>query len=255
MSKAKISLQGDDRVKALFPEHERAYFDQSKASTRVEPRYVVWIDMMGAKAAMERSLPQAANFFAKIHDAVLRGAPRAGVEIVPITDGVFMLAQSQLALSNAVRLVMLRLCTAFLHERKVEHRFLVRGGIAAGRVLLGREMSAGFRVPQDAVRHAQQLPVGTPIGEAYEAEHDAPPYGLYVHQSARADHAPLDKWPHDRNGHWPWWNPRDSEDIERATLIGEAIASHFQELTNKSVGAYDATKMSRDVQRAKDYFP
>jgi hypothetical protein len=243
------------RLKVLFPEHEQAYFDESKTRHQIEDRYVVWIDVMGAKAAMERSLAQAANFFAKVHDAVLRAAPRSGIEVVPITDGVFLLSQSQIALQDTARLVMMRVCAAFVHEGQQEHRFMVRGGVAAGKVLLGRDMSAGFKVPQDAVHHARQLPVGVAIGQAYDTEHEAPPFGFHVHASARVKSGDLPAWPHDASGLWSWWNSRDSDDIDRAKLFGSELATRFSALKPGTPGAYDTAKMNRDAQRAKHYFP
>ncbi|MCC7388139.1 MAG: hypothetical protein IT431_05155 [Phycisphaerales bacterium] len=204
---------------------------------------------------MATSLQRASNYIAKVHDAILRGTARAGIEVVPITDGAFLLSTSLLALQSAARAAMIRLACSFIHEASPDHRFLVRGGLAAGETILGRDLSAGFADPVDAKLHTRQTPLGVPIGTAYHAERKAPPFGFYVDPSARAPRMPLQPWPCDAHGYWPWWNGKDPDDVDRGRHLGKAIAEHYAAIGSSPTLGYDPKKMVRHTKRAVKYFP
>lgn len=220
-----------------FPAHERAYFDSG--SVKASPAFVAWFDMMGAKVAFTRGLPKAANFIAKMHDALARATPRSGCDVVPITDGAFLITSSALTLRRSLELAMFRLACSFMHETKNEHRFLVRCGIAFGDVIRGRALAIGFQDQADAAPYAHQAPLGLPIGDAHSAESSAPPLGVFVHSSA-ASH-----WGLRAEGSWRWWDTGILAPAQ-ASSLGKAVASYLGTLTweNKAKAA----------QQASDYF-
>ena len=49
--------------------------------------YVAWLDVMGVRAIMSRSLPTSASFVFKLHTAVLH-APHQPLRLYPVMDGV-----------------------------------------------------------------------------------------------------------------------------------------------------------------------
>ncbi len=74
---------GSDRRESQW---DKPYFDNRNLKS--EDRFVAWIGLMGAANNMIASLPKAACFIGKIHDAGLQAAPRFGaVSLHPIADG------------------------------------------------------------------------------------------------------------------------------------------------------------------------
>ena len=63
------------------------YFDASKLPIP-DNEYVAWIDVMGMRANLSKSLPVSANFVFKLHSAVL-DTPHTGIQLYPVMDGVF----------------------------------------------------------------------------------------------------------------------------------------------------------------------
>lgn len=66
------------------------------------------------------------------------------------------------------------------------HRFIVRGALAKGTIQHGRKISSEVS-PDMAPRsgYKQHLLFGIPMIQAFNAEKQAPPFGIYIHESAR----------------------------------------------------------------------
>src|ERR1051326_7793004 len=98
-----------------------------------QPEYVAWIDLMGAKSWMAGSIRRAAEIIGIIHLAGLRAASDHSVKTYPVIDGVYLVGQNKNEFREATHAVMRMLALTFI-SRKSADRFLVRGGIAYGRV-------------------------------------------------------------------------------------------------------------------------
>ncbi len=93
--------------------------------------------------------------------------------------------------------------------------------------------------------------IGMAISHAYEAEGSAPPFGVYIHESARA-FAPRtkDSFPYLTNL-WRWYDDNDALTwATRRTLL-----EHFDWLEKNPVASqYDAEPMRRHKCLAVEYF-
>src|SRR5438309_875923 len=78
-------------------------------------------------------------------------------------------------------------------------RFIVRGGLAFGPAIHGADVpAAASSVVAGPRQYRDSILLGMPMVQAHLAEADAPPFGVFVHESARA-FAPRGEEPlHDR---------------------------------------------------------
>ena len=67
--------------------------------------YVAWVDVMGTKSSMSRSIAETANFIFKLHIAAISAAAVnvANVRLYPVMDGVYATAADQPAMLSFLR--------------------------------------------------------------------------------------------------------------------------------------------------------
>jgi hypothetical protein len=164
------------------------------------PEYVAWIDVMGTQASMSRSLRVTANFIFKLHTAALQ-APHANVRIYPVMDGFYAAAVDQAHMLTFLRSVFVAVAEEFNGMANNHHRFVIRGALAYGPVVHGNTVPAVASQTLGAnANYRDQILLGMPIVQAHLGEASAPPFGLFIHESARA-FAPGGVEPF----HHAWW--------------------------------------------------
>src|SRR5436189_1077743 len=137
--------------------------------------------MMGARAAMTRSIQISANFIGKLHAAVLDAPHTDLLARVPTVDGVYIVASERQPLLNSMRSALRSLARVFVEEPRPDRQFLVRGGIAYGPVVLGADLNATHSTAfgeADNRTYTDAILIGFPVVEAYEVESNAPPFGV-----------------------------------------------------------------------------
>ncbi|ABO89679.1 TPA: hypothetical protein P2N00_001605 [Aeromonas salmonicida] len=212
--------------------------------------YVAWVDVMGIQSAMSRSLSISANFVFKLHIAAL-SAPRENVQIYPVMDGFYACSPCQNAMLAFLRNVLTTMGSIFLETPQPLHRFIARGALAFGPVIHGSQVPDG--VDPGLVGHEQYksaILLGMPIVQANKAEGFAPPFGIYIHESARA-FAPDGQQPF-HHVWWKWVNP-DVSHVWNNLL--ERLSSHYEWCSGRPNRLlYDATRISAHKQLATEYF-
>jgi hypothetical protein len=128
-----------------------------------QPEYVAWIDLMGARGWMAGSIRRAAEMIASIHIAGCRAAGKHDVKSYPVIDGVYLVGAEKSEFRQATSLVMRTLAETFLAQQKPDRRFLVRGGIAYGRVLHGDDLSEIHSDLKKDPAYARCLPWGSQL--------------------------------------------------------------------------------------------
>jgi hypothetical protein len=189
--------------------HEKLNY--SSANLSPEYRYVAWLDMMGAGFLMNTSLQKSANALARLHTAVelARQLTSYSDDLLPMNDGLFMISSSKLAVMKLVQQTMIFLSARFINTLVHQERFLIRGAIAYGPVVTGTHLAKGFarkKLRQNSA-FVKNVFFGPPIVQAFEAERNAPPYGIAIHESARA-FAESGQRPFQGNL-WLWWHKND----------------------------------------------
>lgn len=181
--------------------------------------YLAWIDLMGAGHLMATSLDKAANAIVRIHLAVFLAVEQHGyqVQLVGINDGIFICSPSKKEIMRIVRSAMMYLAALFISKHDPQNRFLARCAIAFGPTFTGRHLTAqlSHKRRRNPPGTTDQVIFGPPVIQAYRAEQNAPPFGVAIHESARAFAAPKDS-PF-KSTLWKWWQTDDSGGFSKAT--------------------------------------
>ncbi len=147
--------------------------------------YVCWLDIMGTKSSMSESFEKSANFIIRFHAAVLKAAVSQKVRVYPVMDGVYVAVEKLDDMRVSIDKIMTCLAEVFLSDTN-NHRFVVKGALAKGTIQHGREILS--EVSPDMARrpgYIKNLLFGMPIIQAFNSEKQAPPFGIYIHESAR----------------------------------------------------------------------
>jgi hypothetical protein len=188
--------------------NQALYFDESAIDLPVE--YVSWIDVMGSENTMLRSLPKVSNFVMKLHMAALMARDliynqsHYNIDLFPVIDGVYACSRDKLRIFDFINRVYTKLAEEFISEANPEHRFVIRGCLAFGPILKGRDATMGSPFLATHVSYAERILLGMPMIQAFNFEGKASPFGVYLHESVRAfsppNVSPL------TGLHWNWWS-------------------------------------------------
>lgn len=224
-------------------------------------QYVGWIDAMGIQSAMGRSTDVAANFVFKLHIAVLQSADalqphqREGLSLYPVMDGVYFVTNDQQALQAFLKRTFGSLAREFVETAEMRHRFLVRGALSCGPVVHGlqlpEEASGTLAAHPD---YRDSILLGLPMIQAYLTERSAPPFAVYVHESARA-FAPEGRRPL-KPTWWRWFKtPEDETWPELARDLRTELRRYFEWCGKRAAEiGYDTESIKKHSTLAEQYF-
>ena len=234
---------GPNRLESQW---DKPYFDNRTLNPT--PRFVAWVDLMGASNLMMLSLPQVAVFVAKIHAAGIDAQRRfTTVSIHPITDGFFATCSTWNELRDFTSRVMRSLAYCFQAEADQRHRFLVRSGIAYGRFISGDQIEVGSNTFTGQSAYLHNVMIGSPLAWAYKAESKAPPFGIYVDQSITTQSGERIAWVLHK-----WWA---SAQETWAQQFGGTVKAHLEWMNANSIGTrYPVDKHAAYVEAVTEYF-
>ncbi len=149
--------------------------------------YVCWIDIMGTKNSMTESFQKAANFILKFHACITEVLMQnEDVKCYPLMDGVFLTASKQDSMRQTIDKIFSEMANLFIDETKNNHHFVIRGALAYGGIIHGETINESVC---DALANKEDykksLLIGMAMIQAFNAEKEAPPFGVYIHESAR----------------------------------------------------------------------
>jgi hypothetical protein len=212
-----------------------------------EGAYVVWLDVMGTTSVMARSIAQASNFVFKMHSHWLQG-PVNGVDYYPMNDGAYLTALSREELYGALKPMLVAFAKVFVDEQEPLHRFMVRGGLARGHVVHGRDAHECSTLLGKNPGVTDRILLGPAVCQAYSAEHSAAPFGVFVDQSARTvtDPCPF----------WRWWLPElEGFTATQRDALLKAIEVHLDWCaTHPAQANYDDKRLEHHRVLAREYF-
>jgi len=207
---------------------------------------------MGIRSIMSRSLAIAANFVFKLHVAALE-AWSPSLRMYPVMDGVYVVSERQGPICDFLETVFSSLAHAFVSEPKMQHRFVAKSAVAYGPVVHGadvpREASRSLHGPKNP-QYKDAILLGIPMVQAVQGESKAPPYGVYIHESARA-FAPEDDEPF-RYLWWHWFKP---ERGDLAKELRDQLDAYFKWCKKRSgMLEYDREHIQLHRRMAKEHF-
>ncbi len=232
--------------------------------------YVLWFDGMGTGRALIHSLHNAANFVFKLHAALDRAiAPGDPVHVYPIMDGLYLSTNARAVMQAAIRRAFVELADEFLAHaaEDITRRFMARGGLAFGATLHGADVSPdafvhGIGTPYEGQNRASfadsrlndtrsRLLLCSAMVAAYEAEKSAPPFGIFVDDSAQlADRTACGF----QGSLWRWWygDPYAEDIVQR---LWPAIRDYLDEAERRSPElGYPLESIRRHRDAATEYF-
>jgi hypothetical protein len=153
-----------------------------------------------------------------------------------------------------LRHVFASLADEFNATEEKRFRFLVRGGLAFGPTIHGADVprDACGAIP-DADGYRESILLGMPMVQAHQAEAEAPPFGLCVHESARAFAPAGDEPLHER---WWRWDEFGDEPVRLSwsTLEGN-LKSYFDWCAERSLRiGYPIDRINAHRSMAAQYF-
>lgn len=178
------------RTKNTLPKVNTKYLPQPTNS------YVVWVDIMGISTLLVNNIQRAANFIMKFQSIVDQTYKQSVVpttcelHVYPTMDGVYITSTTQAELIKLLNNIYFQVAQLFLWEAKKpqhphKHQFIIRGAIAYGPVIHG--IKIGEKCCSSLTDDVKKkIVLGPPISQAYVSERLAPPFGIYIHESARA---------------------------------------------------------------------
>ena len=213
--------------------------------------YVAWMDVMGIQAIMSRSLPISANFVLKLHVAALE-ALQQHVTLYPVMDGVYVTSQNQAAFKDFLRDVFVRIGTLLVATNDDRHRFLVRAGVAFGPVIHGSSLNQLVSTTlHNNPDYRDSILLGMPMVQAHLGESKAPPFGIYVHESARA-FAPGGARPFNE----VWWRWFEPQQHALAVDLHVALVQYFDWCAARAQAIeYAADRIAEHRLRMEQYLP
>ena len=163
------------------------YFDARELPDPINSS-VAWIDVMGIRAIMSRSIQITANFVFKLHSAALEVLPATNtLTLYPVMDGIFVVSEQKTEILGFLGALLGKIAHTFIGTKEIQHRFLVKAALAYGPVIHGSGITteANQSLGGNAA-YKNSLLIGMPMIQVYQSESKAPPFGIFIHESARA---------------------------------------------------------------------
>ncbi len=225
-----------------------------KAIHNAKNEYVCWIDIMGTKTKMENSVRTCSIFIFKFHAAILEAMKNIkddSVKIYPVMDGAYLTSTTFEDLKKVLITVFQDLADEFIKEKKFFCKFLIKASIAYGPIIHGCDVDDNIN--DDIAlnkNYKNSLLLGLPMIQAYMGEPKAPPFGVFIHESARAfcpqGEKPLTyKW-------WQWYYPAYNEKKDE---LQKSIDEYFKNCRNRSISIdYSLDRIDEHRKAAEEYF-
>lgn len=215
-----------------------------------EDAYVAWFDVMGVQATMSRSLHVTANFVFKLHVAILEARSDA-IVLYPVMDGVYVVSRHGESMRLFLKKAFSSLANLFVATQELHHCFVVKSALAFGPIVHGSSIPpecSGTLSMDNAYRN--QLLLGMPMIQAFQGERKAPPFGVYVHESARA-FAP----PGEDVFKFIWWSWFHSEHSGLSRNLSHKLDEYFAWCDSRSGSIeYGRERIEAHWRMAREYF-
>jgi len=222
-----------------------------------EAKYVAWVDIMGTDSIMRRSIPITANYLGKLHVSALEAWQQLRhpdrMTLYPVIDGVYVVTDSHQDLMAHLTHMLKSLALEFILTDDPLHHFMARGCIAFGPVWEGSALSETSFALRDNPDYTRNILLGPAVTQAHEGESAAAPYGVWVHETARA-FGPAAR--HLSCTHWEWWHRQgDDESVAVARNLWLHLHAYLNWCTaNSSRILYPEDRIERHRTIAGQYF-
>ena len=220
--------------------------------------FVVWLDIMGSKNMMTNSLMTAACYIGQLHSVIKKiynSMKNQEITVHSMTDGAYVVCEHFETIRD-FSIAVMRTCVCRFMSKKIGFtRYFVRCAIAYGKVIMPSSMIHGMPDTESDPQYDSNIMLGVPFVKAYMAEHNAPPFGIYLDESIRTHYISDDE---SKRISWVlhrWWNPDNKEQKKLARDCGEEILKQLKwEKRNPISSFYPVEKHDKYVSIVREYF-
>ena len=101
-------------------------------------------------------------------------------------DGIFITSPDAQTIQTVINIIFSNVANIFLTEERNIHRFIIKGSLAYGIVYHGDMITNGIcqEIAQNK-DYKKTILLGMPMMQSISMEKTAPPFGIYIHESAR----------------------------------------------------------------------
>lgn len=236
----------------------------------VRGEYIAWCDGMGTGRTLSRSLYQAANSVFKLHSAFsIAQSMSEGVRCYAVMDGVYVTCASREGMCKVLRLAFCELGREFINKPGIKHMHMIRAGLAFGPVIHGMDVEErafhgryhGYTITRDMFKNSQlsrirhHILLSPAMVLAYRAEKFAPPFGIYVDNTAKCYQQlvnPADTGFESSLSQW-WAGDPGAKQIARD--LYKQIKFYLDKCETHSVGSeYPRERIRTHRELAEEYF-
>ena len=232
-------------------------FFNEKKLPKARNEYVAFIDIMGTRTHMKKSVRESANFIFKLHSGIIsawREKPYKNVFVYPVMDGAYITSGNKENMINILLRVFRSLSDLFLKESNSSYLYLVRGSLAFGEVIHGHnvpyEASKAFEM---SLGYKDNILLGSAMIAAYDGESLAAPFGIYISDSAS-------KGKENKGGSFkPDWKWFDDETLKVKKNISQELSQKTQAFLESMKSEehplhYPSDKIEKHIELTKEYF-
>lgn len=222
----------------------------------VKNSYVCWMDLMGAQNQMSTSLESSSIDMFGVHVAIDETKSDYDVNVYPIMDGAYIVSERQQPLRDFLSDTIAKIAKDNVYtDSDVRYTYIIRAAVSFGPVIHGDEVPqrANQEFFDDENPYPDSLIIGAPISQAFRGEGKAPPFGIFVDESARA-FAPEDNRPMDRR--WYEWFRHHTPYKNLARELEDRLQTYYnwcEENTHRI--NYPMSKIQEHREMAKEYLP
>jgi hypothetical protein len=235
---------------------ETPYFDFSEIEGPSK-EYVCWVDIMGTRSYMKESEKDIAILFGKLHSAIVEEENSfPDITVYPVMDGTYIVSDSQEdILAYLDKLFSISGVVNLEHHYELDEPvFNIRGAVAYGPVIRGEQITEDASrelADEDNRWYTDRLLIGMPMIQAMKAESDAPPFGIYIHESARA-FSPDDANPLSH----VWWKWYENDHHQLAAALYDVLSAYFDRCKDRhrEIPHYSKEKIKEHQEQLDQYF-
>lgn len=237
------------------------YFNVRKLNGKAHKEYVAFIDIMGTRTHMKKSVYESANFIFKLHAAIIsawREKNYHGVFVYPVMDGAYITTRNKADMINILLRIYRELAKLFVKEQTAEHQYMIRSAIAYGEVIHGHDIPyEASKAFENSLGYKDHILLGRAMIAAYDGEAKAAPFGIYLDESAVRHEKSEDKRDYGSfYADWKWYQDDTLQlrEIDFVAFKRKIIDSLEAMKKPTHIFSYKPDKAQKHIEMTQSYF-